>query len=154
MDTSFFHSFSQVVASFGLLLSSLLGHRHTATTAAIQQPIAVQVASTSAQYVVTKRLSYQGYQVTMNASVPKDGGDITGIISGDCTGNITGHYDGKNAGVIKGQANPTCGVSLFQIPATVTFTGTVNRTAKDAQLLITFHVASFQKSENVTVPFH
>ena len=90
----------------------------------------------------------------MSAAIPKEGGNVTGTISGDCSGTITGKYDGKDNGTISGKSQMNCSLAIIQIPGTVTFNGTVNKTAKNAQLLVMLDVSSFKKSQQVTLNFN
>lgn len=147
---------SQLALSLSLLINSLLGHTLTTTNATVNTQPTVAVAQTEngPTYNISKSLSYQGYSVNMSAAIPENGGDITGNISGSCTGTITGHYEGTDNGTINGQSNVNCKVSFIQVPGTVTFSGTVNKTTKSAQLLLVFHVGAISKSQNIVVNFN
>ncbi|HWY80110.1 MAG TPA: hypothetical protein VNW29_07170 [Candidatus Sulfotelmatobacter sp.] len=150
-----FQSFGHLFSALGIIFTSIIGHSHAIVTSLSPQPtIAVSPISTDASsYNLNRSFSYQEYSLMISAAVPKNGGNIIGKISGDCNGTINGHYDGKENGTLNGQANVTCKVSFVQIPGIVTFNGTISKTAKNAQLLITLAVSSFKKSQNITVNF-
>ena len=149
-----FQNFGHLIAGAALFFSSFLGHNTAHLGAQNAQPtVTIENTTSGSFYTASHSISYQGYSVNMTVTIPKNGGKITGRISGDCNGDITGQYDGKDSGAINGQANISCQVLLVQIPGTVTFTGTVNKDNKNAQLLLTLKVDSFEKSQNVNVSF-
>lgn len=144
----------QLATYLSLFISSLLGHTHATTHVNPKPTIAVQQTENGPTYNISKSLSYMGYSVNMAASIPENGGNITGSISGNCSGPITGHYDGNVSGAINGQSNINCNVTFIQVPGTVSFTGTVNKSAKNAQLQLVFHVGSINRTQNVTINFN
>lgn len=144
----------QFATYISLFISSILGHPHTTTHLNPKPTVAVQQTDTGPSYNIYKSLSYMGYSVNMSASIPENGGTITGSISGNCTGPITGHYEGNKSGAINGQSNIKCNVTFIQVPGAVSFTGTVNKSAKNAQLQLVFHVGSINRTQNVVVNFN
>lgn len=148
-----FQHFGHLVSVAGLLFSSYLGHNNAHVTAQpVKSAVTASNYSTDSDYIATKNVSYNGYSINMEVAVPKDGGSVSGKISGDCDGKITGNYDGQSA--INGQANVMCHLLFMQIPGKATFTGTVNKEDKTAQLQVTFSADSFQKTAPVTFSFN
>lgn len=150
-----FQSIGHLFVGAGLLLSSFLGHTSESPAAKSVEPTLTVHKETSASfYKASGSINYQDYNITMDISIPKAGGAVTGKISGDCTGDITGQYDGKDNGVINGQANGSCRLLFVQIPGKITFDGTVNKTEETAHLFVTAKVDSFEKSRNINLSFH
>lgn len=70
------------------------------------------------------------YNVNVVLNFNLEGGIVSGEFSGDCSGNISGNYDGQDNGVITGKAVGSCDPFLVPIPASATFSGTVNHQQK------------------------
>lgn len=68
-------------------------------------------------------ISYSGQSVKYSINIPKNGGDITGSISGVCTGDITGTYDGIEGGKVSGEANPSCGIAFLRQTFNISYDG-------------------------------
>jgi hypothetical protein len=152
MSMDLFQHISPFFAAAGLFMSSFLGNHHAVLAAHETRPnVNFQKDSF---YTASRAVSYQGYNVSMYAAVPKNGGEVTGKISGDCNGKISGHYDGQDNGVINGTVNGSCQLMFIQIPGHASFTGTVSKTNNNAQLNVTVNVASLKKTEPVTVSFN
>ena len=133
-------------------MSSFLGNHHAVLAAHETRPT-VNFQKDSF-YTASRAVNYQGYNVSMYAAVPKNGGTITGKISGDCNGKVTGHYDGKDNGVITGNVYGSCQLMFLQIPGSASFTGTVSKTNNNAPLNVTVKIDTFEKTEPVTVSFN
>jgi len=151
---------STFITGAGLLLSSFVSHPHhfkqtvvTPTPSITEAQTQSSMPSTST-YTASKTFSYQGYSITMNINVPKNGGKVTGSISGDCTGSIYGTYDGQDNGMVRGHADGTCQAFFLQIPGTVNFHGTVDKVNKTADLTVAVKVKSIEKSQNITFSFN
>lgn len=83
--------------------------------------------------------------VTVALTFPLEGGDVIGTFSGDCDGNIRGTFD---SGTISGQARGSC--ALF-IPASGTFSGTVNQAAKTVSVAGEGSAAGFSGKGSLTL---
>ncbi|MGH7204098.1 MAG: hypothetical protein ACREHC_06660 [Candidatus Levyibacteriota bacterium] len=150
-----FQHITPFFASAGLFMSSFLGHHHMTSVSASAKPnVVIQKANTDTFYKASRSVTYQGYSVSMDVAVPKNGGNITGKISGDCNGVIKGHYDGQDNGVIQGNINGACDVMFLKMPGNATFAGTLNKTTNTAQLNISVKVDTFEKTEPVTISFN
>lgn len=80
--------------------------------------------------VATGVYEYKGYTVNITANIPLGGGAVTGTISGTCEGIVRGNYNGQPNGAITGTMSGACSPFFVNIPASATFTGTVNKTGK------------------------
>lgn len=68
-------------------------------------------------------ITYSGQSVRYIINVPKNGGLVTGSISGVCEGGISGNFDGGEGGKISGHANPSCGIAFVRQTFNVSFNG-------------------------------
>ncbi|MBI2022815.1 hypothetical protein HYS97_03135 [Candidatus Daviesbacteria bacterium] len=81
--------------------------------------------------------SFKDYSVTVTASIPLEGGSVTGSISGTCGGKLKGTFDGQNNGVFSGTITGVCDPFFVAIPASAEFSGTVNKDSKVAPISFT-----------------
>jgi hypothetical protein len=150
-----FSHFSNLIAAAGLFASSLIGgHPHAIANSEIKPTVTINKDSSASIYTAVGNVSYQGHQVAATINIPKEGGNISGKITGDCDGTITGTYDGKDNGVISGQGNSNCTLLFVQIPVTGTFTGTVNKEKSKANLTVKAKAASFDGTKEISLPLH
>lgn len=68
-------------------------------------------------------ITYSEQSVKYIINIPKNGGDVTGSVSGICNGSITGTYDGGEGGNISGTANPSCGVAFIRQTFNISYNG-------------------------------
>jgi hypothetical protein len=149
---NFLHNITSVFAITTVALSSFFGlQQHTPTSNHLSS-ISIIHQMPKSFYSASTSISSQGYTLTINMKIPKDGGKVYGNISGNCTGAMHGQYDGKDNGKILGQTNVLCNAFFIQIPATATFTGTVNKEQLTMDLKIQAKAESFEKSETVSLP--
>lgn len=95
-----------------------------------------------------------GKQVTIFLSMPKNGGDIDGVVSGDCQGAISGIYTAQPQYTFNGKGEITCNVGFLSLPANAAFNGKIHPDTKTAD--VTYSVTSgsnFSKSGSVTVSY-
>lgn len=78
----------------------------------------------------TGTYTYQDYAVTVSANIPLAGGAVTGSVSGTCDGKVMGTFDGQDNGVISGTMAGGCSPFFINVPASATFSGTVNKTSE------------------------
>ena len=153
-----FQNIGKIFASAGLIMSSFLGFHHASSVQPAIQTNSIRPSLTARQddnsssfYTISRSVTYEGYSANIFFSIPKNGGPVSGNITGDCRGKISGEYDGKDNGIISGQADATCGVLIVQIPGTATFNGTINKSQHLAHLQINAKVSSFEKTQTVTL---
>ncbi|HSW96928.1 MAG TPA: hypothetical protein VLF89_03815 [Candidatus Saccharimonadales bacterium] len=159
---TFHKMFSAGVASVGLIVSSVLPHplhhvqplqqlKHT-TISAVTPTATPTVTPVPQKITLQKTITTMGKQVTIFLSMPKDGGKIDGIVSGDCQGAIDGTYTGASQYALNGKGEITCEVGFLSLPANASFTGIVHPDKQTAD--INYSVTSgsnFSKSGNVIV---
>lgn len=80
--------------------------------------------------VATGSYEYKGNIVNVSATIPLDGGAVTGTVSGACDGTVKATFSGQNNGVISGTMMGTCAPFFVNIPASAEFSGTVNKSSK------------------------
>lgn len=95
---------------------------------------------------------YGGEQrsVTVTMTFPLEGGVVTGSFSGDCDGNIKGTYAGGNGGAISGTGKGSC---AFVMPASGSFSGTVNQTSKTVPVHGSGSVPGFSGEGDLTLKY-
>ena len=94
---------------------------------------------------------YGKYTVAVSLTFPLDGGSVNGSFSGSgCSGSIIGNYAGGSGGAISGKASGTC---LLVLPASGTFTGTVNQSRKTVTTSGTGKVANFSGGGSMTLSY-
>lgn len=79
-------------------------------------------------------ISSNGKTIHLTMTYPRNGGAVTGTISGDCTGNISGSYEGPSTGELNGTAKANCSQGFFSIPVTVIYYGTLYPTDSEASI--------------------
>ena len=107
------------------------------------------VTNTDPFYTAARSISSQGHTIYISVKIPKNGGAVTGNISGDCSGIVTGQYDGKDGGVINGKANVSCKYLFMRVPGTANFSGTVSKSDSTAELYVTLDYNSMELVRNV-----
>lgn len=160
-----FPNLSHLLASAGILLTSLFGHgnvthqkiTHTLPVPTVantkyyqQKDTQISGSHTSSFYNAARSINYDGHTIYIAIAIPKAGGNVTGTITGDCKGKIVGNYDGLDGGAINGQADVVCNALFMQIPKTASFTGVVSKTNDNAQLFVTI---DNDFSQNIFVNF-
>ena len=61
-------------------------------------------------------------------TIPLDGGNVTGTVTGTCDGMVKGTFTGKQNGVISGKLTGACSPFFVNIPSSAEFSGVVNKT--------------------------
>ena len=84
--------------------------------------------------VATGVYTYKDYSVTVTANIPLEGGAVTGSMSGTCAGKLKGTFTGQNNGAFSGTIVGSCSPFFFNVPVSATFSGTVNKDAKNAPI--------------------
>ena len=80
--------------------------------------------------VATGTYSYKGNDVHITANIPLEGGSVTGTVSGTCDGTVRGTFSGGQNGAISGTMSGVCSPFFVNIPASASFSGTVNKDGK------------------------
>lgn len=98
--------------------------------------------------------TYEGHTVLFTLHIPLGGGAVTGNVSGACDGTVkNGTYTGQDNGVISGNISGTCDPFVVKIPATASFTGTVNKAAKSVPISFTGKGAGFTHQGSMSLSF-
>lgn len=143
--------FGHILSTTGFILTFLI-IPHDTPPVTRQVPITPPVAVSS--YTATEHYTYQGHTVTLMLSIPKSGGDVSGIVSGDCTGNTTGTYEGMDTGKIQGKVQAVCHMLLLSIPVSGRYSGVVDTADKKVNLSVHVQADGFEKSQDVTLSLH
>lgn len=69
--------------------------------------------------------SYAGQNLTYTFAFPRDGGDVTGSVSGVCSGPVSGKYDGGDGGNVSGQIPVTCQMGFIKQSYQLNYNGKV-----------------------------
>ncbi len=97
--------------------------------------------------------SKKSYNVTITMNIPLEGGVVAGNFDGDCAGTINGNFDGNDKGTISGKAYGSCNPFGLPVPASATFTGTVNKQGKLVPITGQGSAAGFSGSGSLTLTF-
>ena len=103
--------------------------------------------------VATGVYSYKGYSVTVTANIPLEGGAVTGSVSGTCDGTLKGNFDGANNGVFSGKLMGACSPFFVNVPASATFSGTVNKDSKIVPINFSGAGAGFEHRDSMTLSY-
>ena len=92
-----------------------------------------------------------GEKRTLNVSmqIPLSGGGVTGSFSGDCSGKIKGRFSAGD-GTISGTGEGSCG---FIIPASGSFSGSVNEADRTVPISGSGSAAGFSGSGSITLEY-
>lgn len=101
----------------------------------------------------TGTYTYKDFSVTVNAAVPLEGGAVSGTVSGSCDGVIKGTFDGQDGGVISGTMNGVCNPFFVNIPASATFRGSMNKSAKTIPFTFEGQGAGFTHKDSLTLTY-
>lgn len=93
------------------------------------------------------------YSANITLHFFEEGGAVTGEFDGTCEGNISGYYDGGDGGTISGTAAGSCNPFFVPVPASGTFSGTVNMQNKTVPIIGTGSAAGFSGSGSFTLTF-
>ena len=88
--------------------------------------------------------------VTFTMNIPLEGGAVSGSFSGDCDGTIKGTFAGGDSGAISGTGKGSC---AFVIPASGSFSGSVNQSAKTVPISGSGSAAGFSGSGSLTLTY-
>lgn len=100
--------------------------------------------------VIAGKYAGENRSVTVTMAFPLEGGAVSGSFSGDCDGSIKGSYAGGNGGAISGSGAGSC---AFVIPASGTFSGTVNQTSKTVSVSGKGKAAGFSGEGSLTLTY-
>lgn len=84
-------------------------------------------------YSIGGSYEYLGKSVTYEAFIPKNGGEITGNVSGDCSGAISGTYT-KPSKEISGSGFTECQVLFLKKKLEASFTGNIDEKNKSTNV--------------------
>lgn len=106
--------------------------------------------SVTATGVISREYKGENRSVTVSLNIPLEGGAVTGSFTGDCDGNITGTYAGGESGAISGKGSGSC---AFIIPASGSFSGVVNKSAKTVPVSGTGSAAGISGEGSLTLTY-
>jgi|GEM_PF-5010107 hypothetical protein len=106
--------------------------------------------SVTASGVIAGEFQGESHSVTVHMTFPLEGGAVTGNFSGDCEGTLSGTFAGGNGGAISGSGNGSC---AFVIPASGTFSGSVNTSGKTVNINGTGSAAGQSQSGSLTLTY-
>lgn len=112
----------------------------TTNTASTNTTSSVKTTPTPTSIILTgnatakSTISSNGKTIHLTMTYPRNGGGVTGTMSGDCTGNISGNYEGPSTGKLSGTAKANCSQGFFSIPVTVTYYGILYPTDSEASI--------------------
>jgi hypothetical protein len=107
--------------------------------------------SVTATGVISGEFAGENHRVTVNMTFPLAGGPVTGNFLGDCEGTLSGTYAGGDGGTISGSGHGSC---LFVIPASGTFTGSVNTGTRKVNINGTGSAADQDASGSLTLTWN
>lgn len=154
-----FSVFHKIIVAGGAIVSSVLpltSHAPQVVTHILPTP---SVSSRDTMHraptiVIDKTISAMGKNVTVVLTMPRNGGTINGVISGDCQGTIDGTYTGKPGYTFDGKGQVNCTFGFLSLPADATFNGVVHPDKKTADIHYDITSGSnFSKSGDVTVDY-
>ncbi len=106
--------------------------------------------SVTATGVISGEYGGEVRSVTVNMTFPLEGGAVTGNFSGDCDGTIKGTFAGDSGGVISGTGKGSC---AFVMPASGSFSGSVNTSAKTVPIHGSGSAAGFSGEGDLTLTY-
>lgn len=109
-----------------------------------------QEGSVTATGVISGNYGKSERSVSVTLTFPLEGGAVTGTFSGDCDGNIKGTFAGGNGGTISGTGKGSCG---FILPASGSFSGTVNTASKAVNVSGQGSAAGFSGQGSLTLRY-
>lgn len=127
-------------------LLDTLGHLWVSTTSAIVGvslviipsitpiPVASNSTTTYQSYTIQGSYEYLNQQVNYSIKIPKNGGDITGKVTGICEGLVTGTYLQGRTPQVEGTVNAKCRMAFISQQASAKFSGKINDGEKKAYL--------------------
>jgi len=106
--------------------------------------------SVTATGVISGEYGGETRSVTVSMTFPLEGGGVTGTFSGDCDGTIKGNFAGGNGGAISGSGKGSC---AFVMPASGSFSGSVNTSAKTVPIHGSGSVPGFSGEGDLTLTY-
>lgn len=100
--------------------------------------------------VATGSYTYKGNTVGVTMNIPLDGGAVTGFASDTCEGRVTGDY---GRGAINGSMAGACSPFFVSIPASATFTGTLNKATKTVSIAFEGSGGGFSHQGSMTLSY-
>lgn len=105
--------------------------------------------SVTATGVISGEYGGEPRSVTVSMTFPLEGGAVGGNFSGDCDGTIKGTYAG-GGGTISGTGKGSC---AFVIPASGSFSGSVNTSSKTVPIHGNGSAAGFSGEGDLTLTY-
>ncbi len=129
----FFEGLSKGITTFALGITSLLPFAsHTQI-----QPVVTQehvTVSPQETIAIKKTITAMGMNITIDMTTPKNGGPLTGKISGDCNGTITGNYAGPSQKDFTGTGAISCPLGILTVDGNVVFKGILDQDTRQATI--------------------
>lgn len=113
------------------------------------EPEEAPQGSVTASGVISGEYGGEMRSVTVNMTFPLEGGAVAGNFSGDCDGTIKGTYAG-GGGTISGTGKGSC---AFVMPASGSFSGSVNTSAKTVPVHGEGSVPGFSGEGDLTLTY-
>jgi len=83
-------------------------------------------------------------------NIPLAGGPISGSVSGTCEGRVTGS---NNGGSLTGSMSGACSPFIMAVPASATFSGSVNKAGKTVPVSFSGKGGSFTHNGSLTLTY-
>ena len=106
--------------------------------------------SVTATGVISGEYGGENRSVTVSMTFPLEGGAVTGNFSGDCDGTVKGTFAGGNGGAISGTGKGSC---AFILPASGSFSGSVNTSSKTVPVHGSGSVPGFSGEGDLTLTY-
>lgn len=98
--------------------------------------------------------TYKDYSATLTLHIPLEGGTVTGTITGVCDGTVTGGtFSGQNNGAISGKLAGSCDPFFVKIPASGSFSGTVNKDSKVVPITVTGTGGGINRTDSMSLSY-
>ena len=101
----------------------------------------------------TGTYTYKDYPLTVTMTIPLDGGNVTGTVTGTCDGMVKGTFTGKQNGVISGKLTGACSPFFVNIPSSAEFSGVVNKTGKTVPIDFTGKGGGFTHKGSMSLSY-
>lgn len=102
------------------------------------------ISSANPMITAHSTISANGKTINLTMQYAKNGGAITGNISGDCKGSINGTFN-ANTSTLSGSAKATCSMGFISIPVSISFSGNL---INSSQAEIHYNVSAAGQSDS------
>ena len=102
------------------------------------------------EVVATGTYEYKGNTVNVSMNVPLGGGSITGFVSGTCDGRVAGSVSGQS---VSGTMSGACSPFFVNIPASATYSGSLNKASKTISITFNGSGAGFHHGGSMVLSY-